>query len=250
MKKIRIVTSAVCVLFVVIVICCINVHNKQQRDIENLNVCYELIKTTIESGFDKELANENKAIFKEVLEKGISETVFEKSMFYNHKLSFSEEQLWSCPEDRLDLNIAHSRDLILAMYLSCVLSTEPENLSNELAWMKDGIWQIDPTPEFLHLIATSYNPDKTDIDVLVNAFLEFSSTLEHPLDEYHTRAFIYTFINNYNAKHVDDKYVLKNEDEFIKENIEISKKIKKDDFETIWVGYGKVIRLMKQYILQ
>ncbi len=243
MKKSRIIMLSVCVLLVVTSICYINMYNKQQKNIEELNICYELVKETIENGFDKERVSDNKAIFKKVLEKGFTEVTLKKSMFYNEHLSFSANNLWSCPENRMDLNIAHTRDLILAMYLSCVLYNEPENLTDELEWLKDGIWQIDPTPEFIHLIATVYNPNKKEIDALVNAILEFSRTLEHPLDEYHTRAFIYTFVNEYNENHKDDIYTLKNEENFIKEGIELSKKIDKDDFATIWVGYGKVIRL-------
>ncbi|MBO7178813.1 MAG: hypothetical protein J6V78_00600 [Clostridia bacterium] len=243
MKKLRIIIPSVCILLVASVVCCIVTYIKQQKNVEELNTCYELITKTVENGFDKKNASENKALFKKILENGITKKEFKKSKFFNDDISFSATNQWNCPQNRLDLNMAHCRDLVLAMYLSCILATEPENLANELEWMKDGVWQMDPKPEFMHLIATAYNPDKSDIDIIVNAILEFSQTLEHPLDEYHTRAFIYTFVNDYNETHKDDVYVLQNEEELIKEGIEISKKIAKDDFATIWVGYGKVIRL-------
>lgn len=243
MKKIRIVTVSICLLLAVSIVCSIVMYNRYKKNVEKLNTCYELISKTIENGFDKELEVEKKALFKEVIENGVTESTFKKSKFYNSDISFSASNPWNCSEERMDLNTAHCRDLVLAMYLASVLATEPENLVAELEWMKDGVWQIDPTPEFMYLIATAYNPNKTDIDVLVNAFLDFSHTLEHPLDEYHTRAFIYIFVNNYNERHIDDKYILENEEELIKEGIEISKRIDEEDFATIWVGYGKVIRI-------
>ncbi len=246
MKKIKIFILLLSIFIVVCVVCNTAIYKKYQQEVEQLNFCYEYITETIEYGFDKKQASNMKLLFKEVLKNGISENAFRKSEFYNSNISFSKASPWICPEDRSDLNVAHCRDLILAMYLSSVLATEPENLINEFEWLKDGIWQIDPKPEFMHLIATKYNPTKEDIDVLVNAVQEFSKTLEHPLDEYHTRAFVYTFVNDYNEIHKSNEYVLKNEETFIKENIEISKKIDKEDFATIWVGYGKVIRLKDQ----
>lgn len=241
-SKKYIIISLLAVFLVALIACGIAVYHKQQQKVEKLNSCYEYITETIENGFDKEHASEKKELFKEVLENDISENVFRKSKFYNSDISFSALFSWNCPEFRSDLNVAHCRDLVLAMYLSCVLSTEPEKLVDEFELLKDGIWQMDPTPEFMHLIATKYNPTKEDIDVLVNSVIAFSETIEHPLDKYCTRAFVYTFINNYNANHKDDKYVLENEDEFIKETIAIYKQINKDDHGTTWVGYGKVIR--------
>ncbi len=246
MKKIKIFVLLLSAFLVVCIACSVVIYQRHQQEVEQLNSCYKYITETIEYGFDKKQASDKKLLFKEVLENGITENAFRKSEFYNSKISFSEASLWVCPENRSDLNVAHCRDLVLAMYLSSVLASEPENLINEFEWLKDGIWQLDPKPEFMHLIATKYNPTKEDIDVLVNTVIEFSQTLEHPLDEYHTRAFVYTFINDYNENHKSNKYVLKNEENFIKENIEISEKIDKDDFATIWVGYGKVIRTVEQ----
>ncbi len=242
MRKIKLFIILFSVVLVICVACGIYTYQKHQQEVEQLNSCYEYITETIEYGFDKKQAVDEKMLFKEVLENGVSENAFRKSEFYNSNISFSEASPWICPEDRSDLNVAHCRDLILAMYLSSVLATEPTKLINEFELLKDGIWQLDPKPEFMHLIATKYNPTKEDIDILINALIEFSQTLEHPLDEYHTRAFVYTFINDYNEDHKNSKYVLKDEEIFIKENIEISKTIDKDDFATIWVGYGKVIR--------
>lgn len=243
MKRLKAAIISICILLVVSVFFGIMVYNTNNKKADNLDVCYEHAVQIKENGFDKESAESQKALFKNVLENGVTEKDFKNSKFYNSDISFSSLNSWNCPENRVDLNTAHCRDLILAMYLSCVLATEPDSLVNELEWMKDGIWQMDSKPEFMYLIATAYNPDKNDIDTLVNAFLDFSHTLEHPLDEYHTRAFIYTFINDYNENHKDEEYVLENEEQFIKENIEISNKIEKEDFATMWVGYGKVIRL-------
>ncbi len=242
MKKSKIFTLLLSVFLVVCVACSVFIYQKHQQRVEQLDFCYEYITETIEYGFDKKQASDVKLLFKEVLENGVTDKVFRNSKFFNSNISFSEISPWVCPENRNDLNVAHCRDLILAMYLSSVLATEPENLVNEFELLKDGIWQLDPKPEFMYLIATKYNPNKKDIDILVNAIIEFSQTLEHPLDEYHTRAFVYTLMNDYNENHKNNEYVLKNEEKFIEENIEISEKIDKDDFATIWVGYGKVIR--------
>lgn len=241
MKK-KIGILLLCLFLVVCVVCSVAIYHNN-KEVEKLNSCYEYITETIEYGFDKEQALERKNVFKEILENDITEHAFRNSNFNNSDISFSAVTPWLCPNDRSDLNVAHCRDLILAMYLSSVLATEPENLANEFELLKDGVWQIDPKPEFMHLISTKYNPSKEEIDIIVNAVIEFSQTIEHPLDKYHTRAFVYTFINDYNENHKDDEYVLKNEEKFIKENIDISNKIDKDDFATIWVGYGKVVRL-------
>ncbi len=246
MKKIKIFALFLSIFLVVCGVFSVCIYHNAQREIEQLNLCYEHITETVQYGFDKKQASDNKMLFKEVLENGISEYEFKKSKFYNSNITFSETSAWYCPENRSDLNAAHCRDLVLAMYLSCVLATEPEQLTNEFELLKDGIWQLDPKPEFMHLIATKYNSSKEDIDFLVNSIIEFSLTLEHPLDEYHTRAFVYTFVNDYNEIHKSNEYVLKNEETFIKENIEISKEIAEEDFATIWVGYGKVIRLESQ----
>ncbi len=242
MRKRKIMYFIAIPVLVLCIVCSIAIYHNHQ-EVEQLNSCYEYIAETIEYGFDKKQALKREELFKDVLENGITERVFTKSKFNNSNISFSADTPWVCPEDRIDLNIAHCRDLVLAMYLGSVLVNEPENLVNEFELLKDGVWQIDPKPEFMHLIATKYHPSEEEIDILVNAVIEFSKTIEHPLDKYHTRAFVYTFVNDYNNNHKGNEYVLKNEEKFIKENIDISNEIDKYDFATIWVGYGKVIRL-------
>lgn len=243
-KKIIICLSTVLtLLFISVVLLVFFSYSDHKENVNQLNMCYKLIESTNENGFNIEDAEKNKLLFKEVLENGVNKIDFIRSEFYKSSITFSEISSWNCPEFRVDLNAAHCRDLILAMYLSCVLATESESLSEELEWLKGGIWQIDPTPEFIHLIANKYNPSNEDIDILVNSIITFSDTLEQPEDKYNTRAFVYTFINNYNEKHKDDKYILKNEKEFLEDNIEIFEKIDEENYATIWVGYGKAIDL-------
>lgn len=209
---------------------------KKYSQLPTLNACYDLVLDCYENGFNKDTAEENKKLFKTALEFGMSKELYKASKFNGTQISFAKDG-YQNPEyvEKYVNEVNHTRDLICAMYLTCVLVTEPENLTAEFNWLLGGSYELLLHPEFNDLVVEKYPITQEEFDLIANSYLAFARTLKDPVDKYYTLAFPFGIVQNYNDNNSENL----NGDvltDLGKESISTYEEI--DDLPNVWIGYN------------
>lgn len=224
-------------------------EKKAVQDLPALDACYAPIMDCVENGFNKETAAENKEIFKKALDNGVSKELFEKSKFYDAAISFSSSE--PLPTPRNTLKAHHCRDLVLSMYLACVLATEPDQLKTELRLLSDGNWATTLQPEFIDLLAEKYPFTETEMAVVNTAITDFADTIENPLDKFRTYNLVNALRSIYNEAHPGEVYTIKDIDTYTKTLIALMNQVPAYKQDWVWMGYGDSVPFwLFHYVLQ
>ncbi len=198
-------------------------------DIAKLNECYKPIVDCIKNNFDRNNAIKNIVLFKDVLDKGITISMYKKSEFYNETISFYTKG-YEYTED-IELSAYHCRDMILAMYLASVMIVEPDNLANNLKYMLDGVWFDDK--EFVGLVNNCLDLTQTELNIISEAFYSFADSLDNSTDKVYSLSDLRNIYENYNDKNPSSALSITELDE------RINNLVKKGDYHFgVWYGYS------------
>ena len=245
-KKILVLSATAAVILVLGIFTgyIVSAIEKKQTEINKklpaLNACYEPIVDCIENGFNTKTAQENKAVFKKALENGVSTDLYKASIFYNQELIFSGQYL---DYKSADADAYCCRDMVCAMFLTCVLATEPENLAKEINVLLDGVFIIDALPQFVYLAADYYPLTFEELNIVAQAFEQLADSRDNPEDKFYTTAFIANLYEMYIANNPEDEEAAQ---EYLKPVVSQSVKYLKQmtiNSDEIWVGYGKYRKL-------
>lgn len=155
------------------------------------------------------------------------------------------------PTPRNTLKAHHCRDLVLGMYLACVLATEPDQLKSELRLLSDGNWATTLQPEFIDLLAEKYPFTETEMEVVNTAITGFADTIENPLDKFRTYNLVNALRSIYNEAHPGEVYTIKDIDTYTKTLIALMNQVPAYKQDWVWMGYGdSVPSWLFHYVLQ